>query len=204
MNTCTKEKLAEQVLRIINGGDINQEESLDSRDIQLYLSQAVALVVNRRFLEGKGMETGEVDGNMVLTFPDIEVEKDSMGYYAILPSCTVGLMEGRGIHEVGDKGGVFIPAPNGFSRNFECLDSITLQGSVGYFPEDGKVRFFNVENFDDHVVYMKLTAAFDGIEEDRVISIPLDIQNEIVSTAVSVFSQTPQVDKVTDNIDDEV
>ena len=204
MDVCTKERLAEQALRIINGGDINYEEDLDLRDLQVYITQAVAAVVRRGFLEGKNDIVGEVNGNLVLTFPNVEVKKDAMGYYADLPSCTVGLMEGRGIHEVGDEGGAFIPTMNGWANNFTSLDAIQLQGQVGYFPENKTVRFFNVENFDNHQVYLKLLAAFDAIDEETEIAIPLELQLEIVTQTVELFSQTPQEDKVSDNVDDEI
>lgn len=201
---CTKEKLAEQVLRLINGGDINYEENLDSREIQLYITQAVGQLVKTGFLQSKGMETGEIDGSLIVTFPNKVVSKDTFGYYVQLPSATVSLMEGRGVHEVGDNGGAFIPTMNGFYSAFKELDSRNLQGETGYYIENGKVRFFNVQDFDDHVVYLKLVAAFDGIDEDEEMYLPLDMQEVIVKTAAALFSQGPQVDKVSDNVDDEV
>ena len=202
MTVCTKESLADQALRIINGGDINYEEDLDIRDIQVYITQAIGFAVKRGFFETKNDEVGEVIDNMIMTFPNIVVEKDGMGYYAQLPSCTVGLIEGRGIHEVGDEGGPFIPTKNGWSRSFPSIDSIQLEGNVGYFSENKTVRFFNVKNFDDHKVYLKLVAAYDAIEEDREISIPLDVQHEVIATAVQLFSNTSPEDKVADNVDD--
>ncbi len=201
---CTLEKLAEQALRIINGGDVNYEEDLDSRDIQLYITQALGALVRRGFFETKNDLIGEVNGNLVLTFPNVAVQKDSAGFFAKLPSCTVGLMEGRGIHEVGDSGGTYIPSMNGWANSFTSLDSLRLQGQVGYYPENNTVRFFNVKDFDGHRVYLKLVAAYDAIQEDQEIAIPMDMQLEIVSQTVQLFSQTPSEDKVSDNVDDEI
>jgi len=199
---CTIERLAEQALRIINGGDINYEEDLDERDLQMYIIQAIGALVKRGFLQSKGTEVGEVDGNLILTFDDIVVKQDAKGFFATLPSCTVGLMEGRGIHEVGDENGAFIPTMNGFTSLYEGLDAVKLEGRIGYFPENGTVRFFNESNFKDHTVFMKLTAAYDAIEPDAEISIPLDMQQEIVGLAVQLFGQLPNTDEVPDNVDE--
>lgn len=201
---CTKERLAEQVLRILNGGDINYEENLDNRDIQLYIEQAVAILVKRGFLQSKGGEVGEINGSLVLTFPNIVVKEDFMGFFAEIPSCTVGLMEGRGIHEVGDNGGAYIPTMNGWAALSEGLDGVNLEGRIGFYQDNKILRFFNTNNFKDHVVYMKLVAAFDAIDEDVQINIPLDMQAEIINLTIELFAKTPQVDKVSDNVDDEI
>ena len=201
MEFCTIERLAEQSLRIINGGDINYEEDLDERDLQMYVIQAIGALTKRGFLQSKGTEVGEIDGNLILTFNNIAVQQDSRGFFAIIPSCTVGLMEGRGIHEVGDDENAFILTMNGFTTLYQGLDSFNLEGRIGYFAENGTVRFFNESNFKNHTIYMKLTAAYDAIEPDAEISIPLDMQQEIVGLTIQLFSQVPKSDKVPDNED---
>lgn len=194
MSVTSKYKLAEQALRIISGGTPTNDAQVTMQEVMIGVSQAFGSVARNNYFEGKVIGEPMVNGNFIYTFDDRLVKKDTSKalYYADLPATTITLPYDMGVFQVStmtDQSNAFVPLPNGFMPLFYGLDSSTLEGRIGYFVEDNRIYFPNM-NAKNKVtkVLMKLVAPLGGIGDEDEINIPDDVQLEIVKIVIQMYA----------------
>ena len=194
MSVTSKYKLAEQALRIISGGTPTNDAQVTMQEVMIGVSQAFGSVVRNNYFEGKAIGEPMVNGNFVYTFEDVDIKRDNSKslYYSILPATTITLPYDMGVFQVSkmkDQNHAFVPLPNGFMPLFYGLDSSTLEGRIGYFVEDGRIYFpnMNAKNKVEKVL-MKLVAPLGGIGDEDEVNIPDDMQLEIVKIVTQMYA----------------
>lgn len=208
----TKHKLAEQVLLRL-GKDMVEAEP-DIRELILSVQQSLGNVVRKRFFEAKNYDVGEIDGALVYTFKniDIQYDTDTEQYYSTLPAGTITLPHGIGLKLVAPMKGLsrkevnggYRPVPNGFNDLYSGLASSRLENMVGYYKENDKIYYVNMDGLNKPTgVMMKMIVPLDGIDEDANINIPADIQEEIIEIVFSKYAAASQLqkDNNSDNLD---
>ena len=188
-----KLKIAEQALRIIVGGHPTGDAEVSLRELIVFVSQAFATVVARKFFEGKNEGEALINGNFIYPFEDVAVLKDSAKglFYSIVPSTGVTLPYDMEIHQVSrmkDQTDAFLPVPNGFLDLYEGLEAGRLENRIGYFVENGRIYFVGMNTLNKvDTVLLKIVAPIGSIDDEDDINISEDIQLEIVIKAVELY-----------------
>lgn len=197
----TKQQLAEQVIRILNGGTPSSDNELDIREVSLYVSQAFASTLRIRYFQNKAEGDDAINGSYIYTFKDIPITEDNDLdlHYSVLPASTIDLPGDLGIYYVGymqDQNNPFIRVPNGFMGISNGLKSSRLNDRVGYFVEGNSIFYVNYKSSSQPCkVLLKLLVAYGDIDECDEISMPLDIQDEVISKAIQLFRLEKEIPK---------
>ena len=185
----TKRKLAEQV-RLILGGKPSFQECI------LATNQAYGYVVRTNWWANKNQGENDINGNFIYAFDNNDILKDTNKnlYYSVIPSTFLGNIP----HEMGiphvsyqqsyDK--PFIRLTNGQPALFRGLQSSNFEGNDTFFVENDKIYLptINISTSCTAKLLIKLVVALEGLDDETEISIPPDLQWEIVSNAVSLYS----------------
>jgi len=187
----TKLKLAQQA-RMLLGNRPSLQEMI------LATNQAYAYVVRTNWWTNRNQgELDSINGNFIYAFDDndilLDVKKNI--YYSVLPSSFLGnIPHEQGLHHVSYMESLdqpFIRISNGMSALFQGLQSSNFDGYETFFVENNKIY---LPDIDVHTVctsklLIKLVVALEGLDEQAEISIPPDLQYEIVNLAIKMYSQ---------------
>src|SRR3990167_3088908 len=207
MSLTSKYRIAEQAQRIIVGGKPTADVEVSVRELIIFVGQAFAKIVSRKFFEMKNEGESLVNGNFIYSFEGT-VKKDTAKdlFYSELPATSVVLpydMEVQQVSRIKDQASPFIPVNNGFIGLYEGLESGNLEGRIGYFVENGRIYYVNMyqRNKVDNVL-MKLVAPIGAVEDEDDINISDEIQLEIVMMAVQLYQaeQAQNKDISNDNV----
>lgn len=208
MTRTSKKQLAEQVVRILSGGNITSDNELQIKEVALYVNQAFGSIVRNRMFQNRNSGDDYFNGAYIYSFKDVPVVKDNDLdiYYAEMPASTIDVPNDMGVHFVGymkDQTNPFIRVPNGFLGVSRGLRASWLEGQAGYYV-DGK-NIFIVNYKDDEVpckLLIKLLVAYGDIDDCDELFMPLDIQDEVIAKALQLYGAAGGVKKdvVNDNI----
>jgi hypothetical protein len=210
MALTTKDKLSEQVLNELNKRNI--DSNFKTGDVILRIQQTLAWFIRQRFFTSKADEVADVDGSYFFTFKNqpVLLDEDMGHYYISVPATSIELPHGAGIGKITPMKGVndgYKPVGYGFSDLFKGLAASTLENSIGYYPigdaeKGAKIVFVNMNGSNNpDKVAITMVVPFDGIDDDVVLNIPMDIQREVIDTAVGYFAGAPQKDNTNDRVD---
>lgn len=140
----TKKLIAEQVLRILEGGDINDDSAYDIREVMRLIDQVVSLQIKAGWIENLKAGHPGVAGSYISTFKNIPLHYDEdMGVsYLELPCNYVHLPAGRGIHHLSrtkEISEAFVPMSSGNSSLFSHSPAEGLEGRIGFYPEGKRI-----------------------------------------------------------------
>lgn len=200
----TKYRIAEQALNIINKGPVGKDSDFGIQSLMLYVTQALADVVRRRYFEGKADDVGFVDGGLIITFRKQPVLLDGKRYYAVIPSSTVSLPRNMGyfqIYPTNDPLFNYVAVPTGFAALYSNLEAFKLGGKIGYEPIENEFTFHNMTpQSRPKTVDIRIAAGIDG-DPDKEFNMPSDIEKMVIDVCVERYLQTGQKDLVNDNVD---
>jgi hypothetical protein len=74
----TKNKLAEQIIRIVEGGNSNRASDIDSREVILFIEQERDALVYREFLGNKNMNEHDIHGDWITTVRGLPITKSNI------------------------------------------------------------------------------------------------------------------------------
>lgn len=183
-------KLAEQVMRLLNGGDYSPSESkYDIREIAIAVEQASAKLIRLRTFEE--WRTGESNslGQYLATFTGQEIKRDTIRNlsYIDIPAKFISLPKGRGVHSIGPEGNEFvkyIPVGVGALNFVGIRQAPFLQGNSGYWLEGSKAYFSN--ELKGNVVIKLITGA----------DLVADMESDIVTQVYSLYRTEKPEDKI--------
>ena len=184
MSFTTYSRIAEQIERLL--GKYTDDSDVKRQELVLHVKQRVAHKTMERFYATKSDEFASVDGALVVPFKSVTVEYDTdmESYFFELPSATTSLLYGMGIKSVSPNKAPkrdYIPVANGFNGIYEDLYSSRLQNRIGYYVENDKVYFVNMDASNNpSTVNVKLVAPIDNVADDVNINIPPDMQSEVI------------------------
>tara|TARA_R100001079_G_scaffold111024_1_gene88982 strand:+ start:421 stop:1044 length:624 start_codon:yes stop_codon:yes gene_type:complete len=204
----TKLQIAEQILRIINAGDVTADSKYDIREIILAVEQERDRLVRLRLFESLQMGEMIVAGDVISSFDNVLIKNDSVKdmLYSDLPGNPLSLPNDYGVWQVSyqkNQKSAFIRMPNGSIGLYNGLLSSNLGGREGYFVEGNRIYYNdNVSNCCGHKVLIKMVLNSGSIANDVLFPIPADIQSEVIKNVVQLFVQSKGLphDEQNDNI----
>jgi hypothetical protein len=186
-----KRQIAEQVLRILNGGDYSVSDSKwDIREIELVVSQNSAKLFRNRIYEQYTLGEGNSLGQYVATFRGVPVKDDTDRNlkYIDIPAKYLSLPRERGVNSIGPEKNEFvkfIPCELGILNIYGTRNAPFLQGNTGYWVEGMKAYFTKDDTKGPLVVKLVTT---DTVEEN----IPEDLQADIIALTLQYFQAKPE------------
>lgn len=73
----TKNKLAEQIIRIVSGGSANRSSDLDSREVILFIEQERDSLVFRDYLQNRNFDDNDIHGDWITTLRNVPIKKST-------------------------------------------------------------------------------------------------------------------------------
>lgn len=202
----TLKVIAEQVKRILEGGDPSDDSQLDIREVGLAVQQVRNEIISIKIENAINKGRLTLDGAYLTLFPNISIQYDSDRdvYYSDIPFQYASLPHDMGIYRVAlmqDRFNDFIRIPSGGAFMFNSMETLRESNDKLYELKGSRIEYIDV-NLDNKKVLIEAVALVDDFEEDDDIGMPADIQASVVSRVVELLSiqkQTPQ-DKVNDNV----
>jgi len=183
-------KIAEQVMRLLNGGDYSVSESKwDIREIELSASQYASKLIRMRAFEEYAMGEGQSFGQYLATFVGEEIKRDTVRNlsYIDIPEKFISLPKGRGVHSIGPEGNEFvkyIPCNPDVLNFTGTRNAPFLQGNVGYWVEGMKALF--TEEIKGKVIVKLITGA----------ELVKDMESDIVAQVYQLYRTEKPEDKL--------
>jgi hypothetical protein len=208
----TKYKLADQALRILSGGDVQNATDTQIREMMIAVSQARDYLVRQEvWMLIQQADVFDVPGEYITTYDDVQVKWDDKYkiMYSKLPAKYLNLPRNLGVYSVSlteDMWNAFVPVSPNFRSLYNGLGASSLESRIGYWVERGKIFFQGMDKSDNiGDVSIKLIVASNEIDdEDEVFPIPADKEMEVVKLALEMYGLQKQVpnDEINDNIDE--
>jgi hypothetical protein len=183
-------KLAEQVMRLLNGGDYSPSDSKwDIREIAIAVEQASAKLIRLRTFEEYRSGEPNSPGQYLATFTGIPIQRDTTRNlsYIDIPAKYISLPKGRGVHSIGPEGNEFvkyIPLDAGALNFTNIRQAPFLQGNSGYWLEGSNAYFSN--ELKGNVVIKLITGS----------DLVADMESDIVTQVYSIYRTEKLEDKV--------
>ena len=162
-------------------------------------TQVFSSVVRADFFESKAIGEPHLNGNFIYSFSDITVNKDvdKSLFYSELPSTMISLPYDMGVYQISrvkDQKNAFVPLQNGFSALFDGLKSSKLEGRIGYYLENDRVYYENMDILNKvDTVLIKLVVPLGSVGDEDDINVPDDMQMRIVGAVVQLYATEKQI-----------
>lgn len=183
-------RLADQVMRLLNGGDYSPSESkFDIREIAIAVEQASAKLIRLRTFEEYRMGESNSLGQYLAVFTGQEIKQDATRNlsYVDIPSKYISLPKGRGVNSIGPEGDEFvkyIPLDAGALNFANIRHAPFIQGNSGYWLEGMKAYFSN--ELKGNVVIKLITGA----------DLVADMESDIIAQVYSIYRTEKPEDKI--------
>jgi len=202
----TKYKLAEQVKRLLSGGDPSDDSNLDIREISLALSQNLASLLRKRYYENKSLEFNGLDDRIYFRSRGNKLSNEGGEYYLEIPSSGVDLPNGVDIKNVTDSSNrksSYVPVGITFHTMFNGLTSHCLSGRKGYYKEGSRLYFTGIEDWRvPKDIDITMILPFGDLDEEEEFEIPDDMQSDLVRMTYDFFAATRNPEDVDNNSKD--
>ena len=205
----TKKQLAEQIVRILNSGDVTHDNSIDPRELLLAIEQERDRLVRLRLLELLSQGERNIPGDVVSTFDSITIKKDAIKnlLYSSLPGRIMSLPKDMGLLHVSytkDQYNAFIRMPNGSLSLYNGLVSSMIGGRGGYWLEGDKIYYNNsVDDCCGNTVIIKMIMNSGDVNPNDIFPIPPDMESEVIRSVIQLYSPMKTVpnDEQNDNLE---
>ena len=188
----TKARLAEQVLRIVQGGYLSDDSDIDSREVILFIEQERDTLVKRMIFESMKIGEFDINGDFISTF-DVEVKSDSsLGLYIDTPHTPIHLPNDAGYHDLTlktDHSVSFIRKSNNASSLFKGLPSENMLNNPNYYIE-GSRAYLKSEPMGvayGTLLSLKLILSSRDIEDNEPLPIPADAEALIIKSVAQLY-----------------
>jgi hypothetical protein len=208
----TKYKLAEQCVRILNGGEIPVATKVKINEAKIAVEQVLNKLLKMEYLN-LNIPTAELipNGASVATYEGITVTQYGTRSKSTLPAMPLKLPRGIGVYQIFDPANMdcpFIPLEMG---QFGLLSSQplinNLLGQVGYEWYGTEIIYTTDLTQPSPIeVTIRLVVLDIGQYSDYdILPVPADMEWEIVQEVVKLYSAEPVGDKLVDpNNNDQV
>tara|TARA_R110002012_G_scaffold125149_2_gene276563 strand:- start:2885 stop:3511 length:627 start_codon:yes stop_codon:yes gene_type:complete len=205
----TKKQLAEQVIRILNSGDVTNDNSIDPRELLLAIEQERDRLVRLRLFESLSQGEGDIPGDVVSTFDSITIKKDVVKnlLYSSLPGRIMSLPRDMGILHVSytkDQYNAFIRMPNGSLSLYNGLVSSMIGGRGGYWLEGDRIYYNNsVDDCCGNTVIVKMIMNSGDVDPNDIFPIPPDMESEVIRNVIQLYAPMKSApnDEQNDNLE---
>jgi len=195
----TRNVIAEQAQRIINGGTPSPEVEVRKEELVIYVDQAFTRYIKQSFYENRQEGSRYINGSFIYSFvEDVQYDTIRKRYFANIPSTYVNLPLGIGLYQVSpveDEYNSMIPVNPNFMAMTAGLAVGNLEGKKGYYVENTTMTFVNVDSTDKlSSVLIKLVGGIQGEVDPENIDISVDAQADLVEMVVRLYTQQDQTE----------
>ena len=205
----TKTQLSEQILRLLNSGDITHDNAIDGREILLAVEQERDRLIRQRLMESMQRGEGTIPGDVISAFDSVKIKKDHVKklLYSDLPGRPLSLFDDKGIVHVSytaDQSNAFVRIANGNLSLYKGLLSSDIGGRGGYWLEGDRI-YYN-EAIDDccgNMVIIKMVMNAGDVDHSQPFTIPADMEAAVIRNVLQLYGMTKSApnDEVNDNLE---
>ena len=222
MNTIRS--ISEQILRILNGGNIPRDSQFHELDAQYLVRDTASKLIKGEWFSERNEGGKNIDGRYVVTFTNLEVKVDSItgeNYIDMPVTNYIRLPYGAGIRSVRPWNAAttrtkrtktielraFIPIPNRFEDIYFQLPAGSLEGIYGWMVRGKKMMF--TKRYDKTLLQYEIKAvSMDIVTVDpKAIGVDeeLPISGELLQQLKTEVLEILKIGKpnVVDVIDDQ-
>ena len=186
----TKKSIAEQALRVIQGGNISDDVDINIREVILFVEQERDALIKQMILGYAGMGEHEITGDFLSSFT-----VTSSNNQIVLKYSPINLPNNVGIYSIANGLEFYLRRP---SSN---MYSNALSKSTRKFYEVvGNTYTFFPTVLDSTEFTVKLIVSSKDLGENDNFPIPADLESQIVKSVVQLYGLMRQANE--DNIND--
>jgi hypothetical protein len=204
----TRKVLIEQIRRIYYGGVPNDDATLSEKEVNTYISEAIAYIAKINYTDAIKLDGIEsVADSFYATFKNLAITKDNdTGYYSLdLPQVPLGLSRGYGISTV------TFPTSTGLAkspipisvRELEYMDNLKQPPSkIFYWAEGKKLWFKSYTNLVGKFAIVRMVSS-ENSDMDSELNVPQEYISDIIDLILNklkIRKGTPE-DLVNDGVD---
>lgn len=202
----TKYKLAEQVVRLLNGGEIPVSTKVKINEAKLAVEQVLNKLLKMEYLN-VNIPSYEMipNGASVATYEGIEVIQYGTRSKSTLPAMPLKLPRGIGVYQIFDPANPdcpFIPLEMGQLGLLKSQPLINnLLGQVGYEWYGTDIIYTTDLTQPDPIeVTMRLVVLdISQYSDYDILPVPADMEWDIVQEVYKLFATEPVADKLVDS-----
>ena len=202
----TKRQLAEQILRILHGGDVSDDVQIDERELYAAINQSLSRIIAEQLKADKSGNIS-ISGDFITPVYDVPVKFDTKRnrWYSDIPVRYVQLSEDLGMYQVSpmqDEQNSFVRVQPSFLSLFRGMSVLNLAGNTGFYVEKDRIFYVNFNiKYKDMLVLLKVVAAAEAFGEDDEIPVPSEFEDRLRDMVVERYAMQRQVpvDKANDN-----
>src|ERR1044072_1643917 len=206
MATTTKYRIAEQVVRMLNGGNIPAAAKVKIPEVKIAVEQVLNKLLKMEYLN-LNIPSAEMipNGASVATYEDIPVVQYGTRSKSTLPAMPLKLPRGIGVYQIFDPANVdclFIPLEMGqlgFLKSQPLLNN--LLGQVGYEWYGMDIIYStDLTQPDPVTVTMRLVVLdISHYSDYDILPIPSDMEYDVIQEVYKLFANEPIADKLVDS-----
>ena len=204
----TKRRIAEQILRIAQGGDSAGASNIKLPEVMLLVEQSLnELLKIERFKNIAEGDRYPVD-LMIATYDNVAVTTYKDTSKCTLPAIPIALSRGRGVWQISKTDSPsepFIPIQPGqwaLIKNQRILGE--LSGIIGYEVNGKEVIF--TQNLPgqgiDEVMIKLLVVDFSQLSETDLLPIPADMELQVIKNVLELLGVYQREDNIVNGVDD--
>lgn len=203
----TKYRLAEQVVRLLNGGDISVASKVQINEAKIAVEQAVNSLLKMEYLR-VNMKMGEMIPNAasVATYDNVLVTAYQQTSKATLPAIPLKLPRDMGVFEIYNPLNpdcLFIPLEMGMHALLKDQPLISdLLGHVGYRRYGNDIVFqqdITIPNEDTYVSMRLVVLDISQYSDWDILPVPADMESQVIGLCLEMFGREPVKDEITDS-----
>jgi len=193
----TKKQIAEQAMRIISGGHLKPDRTIDIREVMMALDQLRDARVRIDTLNNVKMGEYSVDSDYMTFYESVSVSTDAVKSlkYVTLPAAHLSLPYGLGIYQItpiGDMEDAWKIISAGEVGLLEGSPALEHELNVYCWAVGDKIYFKNIDPSIAEVTLL-LVVTSSEIAEGATFPVPPDVEAELLQQLVQLFSVMQQV-----------
>jgi len=188
----TKKQIAEQAMRILAGGHMKPDRTLDIREVMLHLDQIRDSIVLESVYKNMKMGSYIVDEDYLTFYESVNVQYD-LGKdlrYIILPVSTISLPRGLGIYQITPTNNMedaYIMITAGQVGLLSGSQALEHELNVYCWPVGNNVYFKNIDPAVTEVTAILVPSSKDIAESADYPICPSD-EEEALTRLIKIFS----------------
>jgi len=192
----TKKQIAEQVMRILAGGNLKPDRNMDIREVMLHLDQLRDAKVKFSTLENIKNGNYEVDSDYLSFYESITVQTDAVKglKYITLPVGVIALHGGIGLYQItpiGDMENAYIITTQGHIALMQGTPALAHELKTYCWRVRNKVYFKNIDDSIAEVTAL-LAASSKDIAEDADYPVNPNDEAELIERLMQTFGVQKQ------------
>jgi hypothetical protein len=206
MATTTKYRIAEQVVRLLNGGNIPAASKVKLPEVKIAVEQVVNRLLKMEYLN-INIPSFEMipNGASIATYEDIPIVQYGTRSKSTLPAMPLKLPRGIGVYQIFDPANPdcpFIPLEMGQLGLLKSQPLINnLLGQVGY-EWYGMDIIYTTDLTQDPPITLTMRLVVLDISQYSdydILPLPSDMEWDVIQEVYKLFTTEPIADKIVDS-----